>query len=67
MSDPSEVCRVRALLCEDRISAAPDEATRQEWQDLAREWHFLAHSLGGRREPIAESDIVMSESEIAIY
>lgn len=51
----TEMYRMRALFCEQRAKRAPDAVTRQDWEDLAIEWHALA-SFAGResREDISD-------------
>jgi hypothetical protein len=38
----SDIYRTRALACEQRAKQASDQAVRQEWEELAIEWHAMA-------------------------
>ena len=43
MVDPSSTYRLRALASEQRASEASDPAIKREWEDLAIQWHLIAH------------------------
>jgi hypothetical protein len=42
--------RLKAIAAEQRAREASDPAQRQDWEELAIEWH-LAASLAGRGDP----------------
>jgi hypothetical protein len=55
MVEPSATYRLRALASEQRAREASDPALKKEWEDLAIQWHLIAHiaaELRGRRPRI---------------
>jgi hypothetical protein len=50
MIEPSSTYRFRALASEQRAREASDPAIKKEWEELAIQWHLIAHmaaELGG--------------------
>jgi hypothetical protein len=43
MVDPSSTYRLRALASEQRAREVLDPAIKKEWEDLAIQWHLIAH------------------------
>jgi len=43
MAEPSSTYRLRALASEQRAREASDPAFKREWEDLAIQWHLIAH------------------------
>jgi hypothetical protein len=43
MVDSSSTYRLRALASEQRAREASDPTTKKEWEDLAIQWHLIAH------------------------
>ena len=48
--DRSIVFRSNALLCEQRASGSADRKSKQDWADLAIEWHFMAYHIASESE-----------------
>jgi hypothetical protein len=44
MNNRSNIPRLKALVCEQRAREATDPAIKQSWQELAIEWHAIAHA-----------------------
>src|ERR1700676_5469150 len=56
--DRSIVFRSNALLCEQRASGSADRKSKQDWADLAIEWHFMAyHTALPRRDAQAVTGV----------
>ena len=43
MTEQSKAYRLRAVACEQRVHNAPNPLTKQEWEELAIQWHLLAN------------------------
>jgi hypothetical protein len=43
VNDRSRVLRLKALSCEERSRESSDPTSKQDWADLAIEWHTMAH------------------------
>ena len=43
MVEPSSTYRLRALASEQRAREASDPTIKKEWEDLAIQWHLIAH------------------------
>ena len=43
MVEPSSTYRLRALASEQRAREASDPEIKKEWEDLAIQWHLIAH------------------------
>ena len=43
MVEPSATYRLRALASEQHAREASDPAIKKEWEDLAIQWHLIAH------------------------
>ena len=43
MLDPSSTYRLRALASEQHARESSDPAIKKEWEDLAIQWHLIAH------------------------
>ena len=39
----SGVFRLKALFSEERARAPTDQTSRKDWEELAIEWHMMAH------------------------
>lgn len=51
MVDQSSTYRLRALASEQHAREASDPTIKKEWEELAIQWHLIAHiaaELGGR-------------------
>jgi len=44
MKDRSSIYRLRAIASETRARQSSDPALKKEWEDLANQWHLLAHA-----------------------
>ena len=44
MGSRSHTYRLKALESERRASEASDPATKQDWEELAIQWHAMAHA-----------------------
>lgn len=47
------LARLKAIASEQRASAATDPALRQDWEELAIEWHLLASLSAAASAPAA--------------
>ena len=47
MESQSNLCRLRAISCEQRAAECTDPDAKLEWKELAAQWHALAHALAG--------------------
>ena len=43
ITDRSGVLRLKALFCEERSRESSDPTSKQDWAELAIEWHTMAH------------------------
>ena len=43
ITDQSGVLRLKALFCEERSRESSDPTSKQDWAELAIEWHTMAH------------------------
>jgi hypothetical protein len=43
VTDRSGVLRLKALVCEERSRESSDPTSKQDWAELAIEWHTMAH------------------------
>jgi hypothetical protein len=39
----SDIFRLKALFCEERSRESSDPTSKQDWAELAIEWHTMAH------------------------
>jgi hypothetical protein len=53
---PSSAFRLKALESEQRARTTSDTAIREEWIEIAIEWHALANSAGERSGEIPVID-----------
>jgi hypothetical protein len=44
-SDRAGAFRFKALLCEQRASESADPKSKQDWAELAIDWHAMAHFI----------------------
>jgi hypothetical protein len=56
MVEPSSTYRLRALASEQRAREASDPAIKKEWEDLAIQWHLIAHIAAKLRGHIPRID-----------
>jgi hypothetical protein len=42
-TDRSDLFRMKALFCEERSRESSDPTSKQDWAELAIEWHTMAH------------------------
>ncbi|HEY0327668.1 MAG TPA: hypothetical protein VGC77_01095 [Rhodopseudomonas sp.] len=56
MSRHYPLARLKAIASEQRASACADPALRQDWEELAIEWHLLANLAGNATAPGAAKD-----------
>jgi hypothetical protein len=42
-SNRTGMYRIKALVCEQRASESSDPTSKQDWQELAIEWHTMAN------------------------
>jgi len=54
----SHAFRSKALLSEKRADEATDPRSRQDWKDLAIEWHLLANLAATADGDVALFDVV---------
>uniref|UniRef100_Q07R97 Uncharacterized protein n=1 Tax=Rhodopseudomonas palustris (strain BisA53) TaxID=316055 RepID=Q07R97_RHOP5 len=45
------LCRLKAIASEQRAKEATDPAVRQDWEELAIEWHLAANLAGSAEAP----------------
>ncbi|ABD87112.1 hypothetical protein [Rhodopseudomonas palustris] len=50
------LARLKAIVSEQRASVATDPAVRQDWEELAIEWHLLANLAGPANAPTPAKD-----------
>ena len=43
IADRTDMYRMKALACEQQASDASDPTSRQDWKELANEWHTMAN------------------------
>jgi hypothetical protein len=43
ITDRSDIFRLKALFCEERSRESSDPTSKQDWAELAIEWHTMAH------------------------
>jgi hypothetical protein len=43
VADRSDIFRLKALFCEERSRESSDPTSKQDWAELAIEWHTMAH------------------------
>jgi hypothetical protein len=43
ITDRSGLLRSKALFCEERSRESSDPTSKQDWAELAIEWHTMAH------------------------
>ena len=43
VTDRSDIFRLKALFCEERYRESSDPTSKQDWAELAIEWHTMAH------------------------
>ena len=43
VANRSGLFRLRALFCEQRARKPPEPTSRQDWEELAIEWHTMAN------------------------
>ena len=43
----AEVFRLKALFSEERARESTDQTFREDWQELAMEWHLMANLAAG--------------------
>jgi hypothetical protein len=58
MVEPSSTYRLRALASEQRAREASDPAIKKEWEDLAIQWHLIAHVAAELRGNASKIDVV---------
>jgi hypothetical protein len=56
MTDPSSTYRLRALASEQHARNASDPAIKKEWEDLAIQWHLIAHIAAELRGGVPQLD-----------
>ena len=56
MVDPSSTYRLRALASEQRARESSDPAIKKEWEDLAIQWHLIAHVAAELRGHVPRID-----------
>ncbi len=47
LTSRSGVFRLKALFSEQRARESRDQASRQDWEELAIEWHMMANLAAG--------------------
>jgi hypothetical protein len=48
IANRTHVYRMKALDCEQRASDASDPTSKQDWEELAIEWHTMSNLAGKR-------------------
>jgi len=56
MIEPSSTYRLRALASEQRAREASDPAIKKEWEELAIQWHLIAHMAAEQRGHVPRID-----------
>jgi hypothetical protein len=56
MVDSSSTYRSRALASEQHARDASDPAIKREWEELAIQWHLIAHVAAELRGPLPQID-----------
>jgi hypothetical protein len=63
VTDRSDVFRLKALFCEERARESSNPTSKQDWAELAMDWHTMAHlaaRLTGESAQIEFSDMPVS-------
>jgi hypothetical protein len=56
MMATSDECRVKAFFCERQAKKCADVPIKQQWEELAIQWHFMANraaQLSGETSEVA--------------
>jgi hypothetical protein len=56
MVEPSSTYRLRALASEQHAREVSDPAIKKEWEDLAIQWHLIAHIAAELRGHLPRTD-----------
>jgi hypothetical protein len=54
--DLSAKYHLKAVECEQRAESATDQATEQEWQQPAAQWHSMADQTAARLNEASQDD-----------
>ena len=54
IADRSDVFRLKALFCEERARESSNLTSKQDWAELAMDWHTMAHLAARMTGEIAE-------------
>jgi hypothetical protein len=54
MDNRSKILRLKALVCEQRAQNSTNPEIKQSWQELAIEWHTIAHATGTNNDDAAQ-------------
>jgi hypothetical protein len=57
MVEPSSTYRLRAPASEKRAREGSDPAIKKEWEDLAIQWHLIAHVAAELRGNASKIDV----------
>jgi hypothetical protein len=57
MTEQSKAYRLRAVACEQRAATTPTPAIKQEWEELAIQWHLLANQAAPTSDGALEIDV----------
>ena len=55
--DRSGIFRLNALLCEHRASESTDWKSKDDWAELAIEWHAMAYLAAKTNDEISQIDV----------
>lgn len=58
MAEQSSTYRLRALASEQHAREASDPAIKKEWEDLAIQWHLIAHIAAELRGRLPRNDTI---------
>ena len=57
VTDRSDVFRSKALFCEERARESSNLTSKQDWAELAMDWHTMAHLAARLMGEIAEIEV----------
>jgi hypothetical protein len=57
VTDRSDIIRLKALFCEERCRECSDQTSKQDWAELAIEWHAMAYLAAKTNGEISQIDV----------
>jgi hypothetical protein len=53
----ASVFRLKALFSEERARESTDQTSREDWEELAMEWHMMASLAAGASDAISRTAV----------